>query len=86
LGAPSHKTGEVVKIAPNPNNGIFKIILKDISEGTIQVSDLYGYTVYKVDFKDQNEFEMNMQDKPKGIYIVKVIYGNKTFTRKIIKE
>jgi hypothetical protein len=77
---------EVVKIAPNPNNGIFKIILKDISEGTIQVSDLYGYTVYKVDFKDQNEFEMNMQDKPKGIYIVKVIYGNKTFTRKIIKE
>lgn len=77
---------EIIKIAPNPNNGIFKINLKDISEGIIYVTDLYSNKIYNYEFKDQNEFEMNMQEKPKGIYIVKVISGNETFTGKIIKN
>jgi tyrosinase len=75
-----------ISIAPNPNNGIFKIDLKDIPEGIIHVSDLYGSTIFKFNFKDQNEFEINMQDKPKGIYIVKIISGNEMFTGKIIKK
>lgn len=77
---------DIIRIAPNPNNGIFKINLKDISVGTFQVSNLFGYTVYKLDFKNQNEFEIDMQGSPKGIYIVKVMSGNETFTGKIIKN
>ena len=72
--------------SPNPSNGIFKISLNEISEGKIQVTDLYGSTIYKSDFKNQNEFEMNMQDRPKGIYIVKVFSGEQVFTSKIIKN
>ncbi len=82
----NHIVNEIIKIAPNPNNGIFKINLKDISEGIIDVTDLYGYKIYNYEFRDQTEFEMNMQEKPKGIYIVKVISGNETFTGKIIKN
>lgn len=79
-------TKDIVRISPNPNNGIFKINLKDISEGIINVTDLFGYTVYNYEFKDQSEFEMNMQENPKGVYIVKVVSGNETFTGKIIKN
>jgi hypothetical protein len=75
-----------ITIQPNPNNGIFKINLKEVTEGTIAVTDLYGFTVYKSDFKNQNEFEMNLQDNPKGVYIVKVVSGDQTYTSKIIKN
>ncbi len=76
----------VIYVIPNPNNGIFKISLNDVSEGTIQVTDLFGFTIYKSEFKNQTEFEMNMQEKPKGIYIVKVTSGEQVFTSKIIKN
>ena len=77
---------KVIYILPNPNNGIFKISLNDVSDGTIQITDLFGFTIYKLDFKNQTEFEMNMQEKPKGIYIVKVTSGEQVFTSKIIKN
>jgi Secretion system C-terminal sorting domain len=77
---------DIVKVSPNPNNGIFKININEVSQGTIVATDLYGFTVYKSEFKDQNEFEMNLQDNPKGIYIVKVVSGDQTYTSKIIKN
>lgn len=77
---------EVINISPNPNNGIFKIGINEVSEGTIVVTDLYGFTVFKSEIKNQNEFEMNLQDNPKGIYIVKVVSGDQTYTSKIIKN
>lgn len=73
-------------ILPNPSNGIFKISLNEVSEGTIEISDLYGFNIYKSEFKNQTEFEMNLQDRPKGIYIVKVFSGDQVFTNKIIKN
>ena len=80
------KTGKIIKIYPNPSDGVFKISINEVKEGTIVVTDLYGRTIYKSAFKDQNEFEMNLQDKSKGIYIVKVVSGNKTDVEKIIKN
>ncbi len=82
----AEKPVNVISISPNPNNGIFKISLNDVSEGTIQVTDMFGFTIYKSEFKNQTEFEMNMQEKPKGIYIVKVTSGEQVFTSKIIKN
>ena len=75
-----------IKFSPNPNNGFFKIFLPELKEGTIQILDLYGITVHKANFRDQKEIEVNMQDKAKGIYIVKVLAGDQTYTEKIIKN
>jgi hypothetical protein len=75
-----------LKIAPNPNNGIFTISIEEMKNGTVEVADLFGFTVYKANFRDQKEIEVNMQDKPKGIYIVKVLAGDQTYTEKIIKN
>lgn len=77
---------ETISILPNPNNGIFNIALANVNEGTIQINDLIGFTIFKVDFKNQNQFEINMQEKPKGIYIVRVFSSNQVFTGKIIKN
>lgn len=80
------KVKEVIKIAPNPNNGIFTLSLDGISNGFIEISDLYGVTIYKSEFKNQTEFELDMQVQRKGIYIAKVVSDNQTYTAKIIKE
>lgn len=75
-----------LSIAPNPNNGIFKVSIEKPTQGTIEISDLFGITVLRTDFKDKNEFEIDMQQNPKGIYIVKILSGNETFTGKIIRN
>lgn len=76
----------IISVQPNPNNGIFKISLNEVSEGTIEISDLYGFNIYKSEFKNQTDFEMNLQNRPKGIYIVKVFSREQVFTSKIIKN
>lgn len=75
-----------IKIAPNPSNGTFSISLKEIKEGKIEILDLYGITIYKSEFKNQDSVDINIQDKPRGIYILKIYSDNKTYTSKVIKE
>lgn len=73
-------------VAPNPSNGIFKIYIEKQTQGTIEISDLYGFIVLQTKFKNENEFQINMQDSPKGIYIVRIILTDRTYTQKIIKN
>ncbi len=83
---PEQSIKKALQIAPNPNNGIFNIALTDVAQGNITITDMYGVTVYKSDFKNQTQFEINIQDRPKGIYIVRVTTGEMVFTNKIIKN
>ena len=75
-----------LKIAPNPNNGIFNLSLENFNEGKIEIVDLYGFTIYKSKFKNQNEVEINIQERQKGIYILKIYSNNQVYTDKIIKK
>jgi uncharacterized protein YkwD len=78
--------GEFIKIYPNPNNGNFRIGLNNLSEGRIQIFDLVGQIVYKSIFKDQKELEVNLQNKPQGVYVLKVYSKDGVYTEKIIKN
>jgi Metallo-peptidase family M12/Secretion system C-terminal sorting domain len=73
-------------LAPNPNNGIFSLNLKEPTNGTIQITDLYGSLVLEQTFKDDYQFDINIQEKPKGIYIVKIFTDKSTLIGKIIKN
>lgn len=75
-----------VKVSPNPNRGIFNLSTENYKDGKIEVIDMYGITVYKSDFKNQNKVEINIEDNPRGIYILKVYTNNQIYTEKIIKE
>lgn len=83
---PHNDSIENLVLAPNPNNGFFSLNLKESTTGSIQVTDLYGNVVYERDFKDQGQFEINIQEKPKGIYIVKVLTDKASLIGKIIKN
>ncbi len=80
------KSNIEVQIYPNPNNGKFTINLSQLEEGSIEISNLYGVTVQKSIFKNQELFEVNMQDKPQGIYLITVKSNNTTYTNKVIKK
>lgn len=75
-----------IVILPNPNNGIFKVDLSGKPEGKITLTDLRGEIIYTAAFKNEKEFEINIHEKPKGIYILHIKSGENTFTSKIIKN
>ena len=60
--------------------------LDQLQEGRIEILDLYGIPIYKSEFKNQNIININIQDKPKGIYILKIYSNDQIYTNKIIKE
>lgn len=77
---------EFVTVSPNPSGGRFKINTEESIDGVIEITDLYGVVIYKHEFKNQQEFDIFMEDRPIGIYIVKVYTNDKVHTTKIIKN
>lgn len=77
---------DIYNILPNPNNGVFKIIMKDTSEQNIEILNSTGIIIYNTTLLGQMEYQINISDKPKGIYLVKITSGAKIYTKKIIKN
>lgn len=77
---------ENLVLAPNPNNGLFYLNLKGSTTGSLKVIDIYGSVVYEREFRDKTQLEINIQEKPKGIYIVNVSTDKTSLTGKIIKN
>lgn len=75
-----------VTVSPNPNHGVFTIALANRAEGHVEVTDLLGFKVSAVDFTNQSEVMIDLQDNPKGIYLVKVTTGGTFFSTKVIKN
>jgi len=66
-----------ISIAPNPNNGTFKITITNIDNLlTIKeaiIFDLLGKIVWQKETILNNEFNVDISSQPKGIYYVKVV-------------
>lgn len=75
-----------VKVSPNPSNGLFYVGFAKPSEGTVEITDMSGFTVYRSAFKDQNELQVDIQRMAKGIYILKTIADGQLHLEKIIKK
>jgi photosystem II stability/assembly factor-like uncharacterized protein len=75
-------------IFPNPNTGIFTIRLKNPAkdEIIIDIKNIFGCSVFKEYYNKSNTFEINMKEKSKGMYFVKVSIGNKIYISKMIVE
>lgn len=78
--------GKDIKIFPNPTGGQINISLEALSSKTaiVEIRNLEGETILKNTFK--NDIGINLADKPKEIYFVKLIIDNKTIMRKICVE
>ena len=76
---------ESIQITPNPSDGIFKVSFGNTSSGLLQLMDLNGTIVYKQSFKDEKGKEVNVQQLPKGFYMLAIIFENgQTVSRKVV--
>jgi hypothetical protein len=68
-----------IKIFPNPTKGKFTILAEDIER--VEVINLQGKLIIRC-----KESEIDLSNKPSGIYFVKVTTGEQTVIRKLIKD
>ena len=75
-------------LSPNPNNGNFNIsgISNTSSPINIEVIDLHGRTILKNEniIINNNNLNVNLPEKAKGIYVIKVKSGTSMFSKKIL--
>ncbi len=80
-----------VKVAPNPNNGNFKVLFNANNKADVQFEliSIIGTKVYS-EKVDQAFGEMSHEIKAsklsKGVYLLNVVYEGKPYTQKIIIE
>ena len=78
------KEKSFLSIYPNPNNGIFNIVVSAIQdEVQVSIYNLSGQQIENLTLKDKGIIDISKQ--PNGIYFVKVIHQHQVITQKIIK-
>ncbi len=89
LGLKKNKPCEFV-IFPNPSNGEFRIKLNPTSNSDIKVEvyDIRGRMIFNNSYKHDPQFSqtINLDNVQAGMYLVRVIDGDKQSTKKIIVE
>ena len=79
---------EGLAIFPNPNNGTFTIgfIPNSGEDITVRVYDIRGRAVFTNRFSASNRFEeiINLNNAQSGVYLLQILDGSQTVTRRII--
>jgi photosystem II stability/assembly factor-like uncharacterized protein len=77
----------VFNLYPNPNNGILYIDIDKLTTQNIQlaITNTLGETVahFNEDIYSGTRLEINMQDKPEGIYFITLYTNNNVITKKL---
>lgn len=87
-GVELNETG--MEIAPNPTSGDAFILLKGAGNGTVyvQITDITGKNVYSAQRQASGDiFRIDIPASniyAKGMYLVKVVAGARTFTKKLV--
>lgn len=68
---------------PNPTESILNIVSNTAAFDNVVVLDLLGNTVYKTTYNTIS-LQINMQQLPKGVYIVRAMFGNDVCTRRVL--
>jgi Zn-dependent metalloprotease len=78
---------ETFAITPNPTNGIINIKLSTTEDVSMELFDLRGRKCFANEYKNTNTTfnqELNLEHLEKGIYLLKIVSGDKTATKKVI--
>lgn len=79
-----------LSIYPNPNRGQFNVVFENASSDQvgIQVFDLSGRSVFKESYETASSFNqnINLNNVSSGMYLVNIVDGDRTVTKKIIIE
>lgn len=88
--ANNYKNYKDFSVRPNPfhNSLILDLFFKNLSELKIEINDISGNTIKRIDtpfFNGKNSINITTDDLPCGIYILTVSNGIHTLNEKIIK-
>ncbi|MBE0663274.1 MAG: T9SS type A sorting domain-containing protein [Bacteroidales bacterium] len=73
---------------PNPTLGVFSIRLTVAIESAVkaEVYSMLGELLLTNEYYGEQQFEMDLSDRPKGIYIIRVLCGDQFGTEKMIRK
>jgi len=77
------------KVYPNPTTGNFILELNgDFASSTtnVEIFGIRGDKIMTTLLSGEQSHEFSLSDRPKGIYFIRVINGNKAASAKIIKQ
>lgn len=72
-----------VKLFPNPNNGLFEVILPE--DCTLEFVDAYG-KLCKREVASQGSHKYDLQNLPSGLYMIRCLSEKGVWTKSFIKE
>jgi len=77
---------DAVQIYPNPNNGNFTVELNGLHNYNydLEIVNLIGSVIFKEYGLRERKIRVDITDRSKGLYIVKIKQGANIFTRKVI--
>ena len=80
-----------VNIFPNPNNGVFDVVVNLTQGENYQVilTDLAGKTVFEKEleyFDGYSKLKVDLQQFENGVYLMSVKSGDKIITKKVVKH
>jgi len=76
---------DYVSLYPNPFSDTFNIILNNPNNSTIEIFNNLGELIFSQK-TNKKEIKIDLTDKAKGIYLLKITTGNQISTKKIIKN
>jgi Leucine-rich repeat (LRR) protein len=78
---------KMVKVFPNPNNGIFAVELSNFEKPVqISVVNMMGATIYPSQIIGSGLYELNLSGIVKGLYFVRIEDGETHLSKKIVVQ
>ncbi|HSY75564.1 MAG TPA: T9SS type A sorting domain-containing protein [Bacteroidia bacterium] len=76
-----------VKVYPNPSKGVFNIELGSSGTGTIEVYDVMGKSVKKLELNGSDtEYKLDLSNYPKGLYLLNIIIDGSRHTERLMLQ
>jgi hypothetical protein len=80
-----------VTLAPNPTTGntTLNLELNRPTTARIQVLNVMGQLLYETrsqSSEQQQRYELDLSDRPAGVYLVRIVADNRSFTTKLVKQ
>ena len=74
-----------IRVAPNPTFGQFLLSLGEpVAEGKYEILNMTGSIVQSGKITEESEVEININQHPKGVYLLQVMYNDKYVVKRII--
>jgi hypothetical protein len=88
MGNDGFNLNPVFQIYPNPNPGLFTLHFNDGENAgfEVEITNMVGNVVYKNKNMQAGNMAIDIRERPKGIYFVKVVAGGKVYTEKVVVE